>query len=308
MSKTLIYILLILLMAAGEINAQWNYGQPFSTSPQQSTWQTAVGHVPVTGNQVMDSLTAPYPTNAWFNLFFLYGNSYPYTLGQGTLGQNSSFVNPYQVGFGYNYVGYSNPRSLLSVNYKPFFISETGGSFPHVEWDGGVYMFFGTTDPTNFVPVILNDYTDLSATVKFFNTANSNNYYYAPLVRGMPYVSMFYNNVTPAVYFPTPVVWKINGVIGAPDQEFSGTSFKVQSVEGDTGPFRSQTWMIYSSQTITLKLSRNGQTEGLIGTSPFTGYLRAAHLTYFNDPKASIQQHVKIFLMHTQNLYPLKEW
>lgn len=285
MYKKITYLVFIVMLFSIKVNSQWNYGSPFSISPQQTTWQQVPSKVVTAGNPVLDSLTAPYPTNAWFNLFFLYGTAFPNP--QGTLGQNSVWVNPYNVGFGYNYIGYSNPRSLLGVNYKPFFVGTTGGSFPTVNWDNGAYMYFGTTNPANFVPVLRNDYTDLSATIKFYNTTNTNNYYYAPIVRGMPYVTMFYNNVIPAIYFPSPALWKVNDVIAAANQSFTGTSFKVQTVLGDPGAFRSQTWMIYSSSPITLQYSQAAQTLGLIGVSTFTGYIRAAHLTYFNDPNAA---------------------
>ncbi len=265
--------------------AQWNYGTPFSTSPQQSTWQQVVSKVPTAGNTILDSLSAPYPTSAWFNLFFLYGTAYPNPQGQ--IGQNFSWVNPYNIGSGYNYIGYSNPRSLLGINYKPFGVATTGGSFPTVNWDNGAYMYFGTSNPANFTPVILNDYTDLSATIKFYNTGSPSNYYYSPIVRGMPYVTMFYNNVTPGIYFPSPALWKVNDVIAAANQTFTGTEFKVQTVLGDPGLFRSQTWVLFSSQPVTLQFSQGGQTLGLIGTSNFTGYIRAAHLTHFNDPNAA---------------------
>lgn len=266
--------------------SQWNYGSPFSTSAEQNTWQHVVSPIPTAGNFVLDSLTAPYPTNAWFNLFFLYGTTWPNPTGN--LGQNNVFVNPYQIGLGNQYTGNANPKALLGVQYKPFQLVETGGAFPTVSWDNGQYMFFGTPDNIgNYSPVVTNNYNEISATIKFQNTTNANLYYYAPIIRGMPYVTMFYNGVTPAVYFPSPVVWKINDVIGAPNQEFTGTSFKVQTVLGDPGAFRSQTWMIYTSQPVTFRLNRELGRDGLISTAPLTGYVRTAHLTYFSDPKAS---------------------
>ncbi len=284
MIKSTVFAILFLTFISSAVYSQWNYGTPFSTSQQQSTWQQVVSKVPTTGNTILDSLSGPYPTNAWFNLFFLYGTAYPNPTGP--IGQDFSWVNPYNLGSGYNYGGYSNQRSLLGINYKPFGVSTTGGSFPTVNWDNGAYMFFGTTSPANFTPVILNDYTDLSATIKFYNTGSPGNYYYAPIVRGMPYVTMFYNNVIPGIYFPAPAVWKVNDIIAAANQTFTGTEFKVQTVLGDPGLFRSQTWMLFSSQPITLQFSQGAQTLGLIGQTNFTGYIRAANLTYFNDPNA----------------------
>ncbi|MBX7047002.1 MAG: T9SS type A sorting domain-containing protein [Ignavibacteria bacterium] len=279
-----IITLLLLAFFSSFSYSQWNYGSPFSASAEQNVWQHVTNPIPVT--TYMDSLTAPYPTNAWFNLFYLYGTVWPNPTGQ--LGQNNVFVNPYQVGIGNQYTGNANPKSLFAVQYKPFQTVENGGAFPNVSWDNGQYMFFGTPDnQANYTPVVLNNYTEISVNLKFVNTTNANMYYYAPIVRGMPYATVIYNNVTPAVYFPSPVVWKVNDIIGAPNQEFTGTSFKVQTVLGDPGAFRSQTWMVYTSSPVTFKLNREAGRDGLICATPFTGYVRAAHLTYFNDPKAS---------------------
>ncbi|MBN8584999.1 MAG: T9SS type A sorting domain-containing protein [Ignavibacteria bacterium] len=284
MLKVLLFFISFTLLISYTCS-QWNYGTPFSTSPQQSTWQQVVSKVQTAGNTILDSLSAPYPTNAWFNLFFLHGTAYPNP--QGNIGQNDSWVYPYNLGSGFNYGGYSNQRALLSINYKPFGVTTTGGSFPTVNWDNGSVLFMGTTNPANFTPVIRNDYTDLSATIKYYNTANVNQYYYAPIVRGMPYVTMFYNNVTPGIYFPSPAIWKVNDVIVAANQTFTGTEFKVQTTTGAPEPLRSQTWMIFSSQSITLQFSQNPQTLGLIGTAPLTGWIRVANLTYDNDPNAA---------------------
>ncbi len=278
-------LILFLFLQTLSVFSQWNYGTPFSTSPQQSTWQQVQSKVNLTGNTILDSLTAPYPTNTWFNSFFLRGLAFPQDTGR--IGINYSWVYPYNIGLGYNYYDFPNQRALLGINYKPFAVSTTGGSFPTVNWDNGSVLFLGTTNAANFTPVIRNDYTDLSASIKFFNTSNTSQYYYAPIVRGMPYVTMIYNNVTPAVYFPSPTVWKVNDVIVAANQTFTGTEFKVQTAQGAPDPLRSQTWMIYSSQSITLQFSQNNQTLGLIGTSALTGWIRVANLTYDNDPNAS---------------------
>lgn len=224
-----IFIPVLLILAAGSTLSQWNYGTPFSTSPQQSFWQQVVSKVSTVGNFVIDSLTAPYPTNAWFNHFFLYSGAYPNLTD--SLGNNFTWVYPY------NELVINTPIfqivELLGVNSKPYAVMTTGGSYyPTVDWDGGASLFFGTTNATNFTPILRNDYTDISVSVKFYNTTNTNNYYYAPIVKGMPYVTMFYNNVTPAVYFPSPAVYKVNDVIAVPNQQFTGTSFKVQTAIG----------------------------------------------------------------------------
>lgn len=256
--------------------SQWNYGSPISTSAPSSSWQQVVNKPPF--NEMFDSLSFPYPTNAWFNNFLLQQTSYPSPTGN--LGGNKAFVYPYQVNFGWNYVGYSNPKGLLAVNYKPFQVNETGGSTPIISWDDGAFAFLGVVDPGNVKPSIKNDYTDLSATIKFTNTTNTNKYYEAPLVRGMAYVTMLYNNYTPGIYFPSPAVLKVNDVNVSAGQQFMGTTFKIETTGSPNTAFRPQTWMIYSSSSITLEFSQGGQTLGMIGTGDFTGWIRLAHVTY----------------------------
>ncbi len=263
-------------MLTGVSYSQWNYGSPISTSAPSNTWQQVVNKPPF--NEMFDSLSFPYPTNAWFNNFLLQQTSYPNL--SGNLGGNKAFVYPYQVNFGWNYVGYSNPKGLLAVNYKPFQVNETGGTTPIISWDDGAFAFMGVVDPGNVKPSIKNDYTDLSATLRFTNTTNTSKYYEAPLVRGMAYVTMMYNNIRPGIYFPSPAVLKVNDVNVAAGQQFTGTSFKIETTGSNNTAFRPQTWMIYSSSSITLEFSQGGQTLGMIATADFTGWLRLAHVTY----------------------------
>lgn len=271
-----LFLFVTILLNSTDLFSQWNYGSPISTSAPSSSWQQVQNKPPL--NNMFDSLSFPYPTNDWFNNFFLQQTAYPNV--SGNLGGNKAFVYPYQVNFGYNYVGYSNPQALLAVNYKPFQVNETGGSTPIVTWDDGAFLFLGVTDPSNIIPSIKDDYSDLSATIRFTNSTNTSKYYEAPLVRGMPYVTMMYNNMTPGVYFPSPAVLKVNDVTVGAGQQFTGTVFKVETTGSPNTAFRPQTWMIYSSSSITLEFSQGAQTQGMIATGDFTGYIRVAHVTY----------------------------
>ncbi|MCB0724142.1 MAG: T9SS type A sorting domain-containing protein [Ignavibacteriae bacterium] len=292
---TVLFILLAVIpFGLNDVYSQWNYGSPISTSAPSPTWQQVQNKPPF--NEMFDSLSFPYPTNAWFNNFLLQQTSYPSI--SGNLGGNKAFVYPYQVNFGWNYVSYSNPKGLLAINYKPFQVNETGGTTPIINWDDGAFLFMGITNPTNIKPSIKNDYTDLSATIRFTNTSNTNQYYEAPLVRGMPYVTMIYNSVIPGVYFPSPAVLKVNDLTVSNGQQFTGTSFKVETTGSPGTAFRAQTWMIYSSSSITLEFSQSPQTLGLVATGPFTGYLRVAHVTYDGEGITSQQITDKINLLN----------
>lgn len=290
--KKLYPVLFLLLFIAGKSYSQWNYGSPFSTSAEQSSWQHVTNPINYAGNFVMDSLSGALPTNAWFNLFYL--PSADNLTDYGSAG--GVFVNPYQIRFGHQLPDrYPNKYAYLGVSYKPYNFRDVSQAppFPAITYDDGTYFAFGTPDNTaNYKPVILNDYTELSATVKFINSGNANQYYYSPIVRGMPYTTMFYNGVTPAVYFNSPIVHWVNDVIcNQPSQQFTGTVFKIRTLTGDPGLFRSQTWMLYSSTPITLTFTQNGvagaTTDGLVATAPLTGYIRMAHVTYDGDPNAA---------------------
>ncbi|MBS1494679.1 MAG: T9SS type A sorting domain-containing protein [Bacteroidetes bacterium] len=292
--KKLYPLFLLMFFITSNSYSQWNYGSPFSTAAEQSTWQHVVNPLPIAGNFVLDSITGAYPTNAWFNQFYLYGNAWPNI--SGPLGQNSIYTYPYQIRFGTQLDSnrYPNKYAYLGINYRPFGTQQLGTpQFPKYAYDDGLYFAMGTSvNPANYKPAILNNYTEISATIKFTNTTNTNQYYYAPLVRGMPYMTMIYNNVTPAIYFPSPIVHWVNDTeLLTPGQQFTGTVFKIKTLEGDPNLFRSQTWMIYSSTPITLTYNQqpyNGATQdGLIATAPITGWIRMAHVTYTGDPKAS---------------------
>lgn len=144
------FFIVTVFMISAESFSQWTYGTPFSTSPPSSTWREVDSKVPVSGNSMLQNFTKPYPTNAWFNPLFLYGTTYPYTDGQGELGQNRAWVNPYVIGFGKEY-STPNPSyskySLLGFGYRPFIIDQRDQTFPKVYWDQTAWAFLGQHDP-----------------------------------------------------------------------------------------------------------------------------------------------------------------
>ncbi|HJY62535.1 MAG TPA: glycosyl hydrolase [Ignavibacteria bacterium] len=289
----IISFILTLLISCIHIYSQWNYGSPISTAAPASTWHQVQNRPPF--NEMFDSLAFPYPTNAWFNMLYLGQQTYP--APPGIMGANKINPYPYQIGLGSGYGGYPNYKALLSINYKPFQIVEGGGNFPYISWDAGNFCFMGTSDPTNIKGTLLNDYTDLSVTVKFTNTTNSSRYYYAPIIRGMPYITVFYNNTRPGVFFPSPDIQKVNDTTVVPGMDFTNRVFKIQT-NGPAGTSnRSQTWMLYSSSPITLRFSNNSATLGLIGLSDFTGWLRLAHVTYQGENITTQQVSDKINLL-----------
>lgn len=291
----------LLCMISGKSYSQWTYGTPFSVTQQSPTWVQVDSKVPVTGNVMLQGLTKPYPTNAWFNVLFLYGTTYPYPGGPGDLAQNRCWVYPYQIGFGKEYSDPNpayNKYSLLGFGYRPFIIDARDETFPKVYWDQAAYSFLGQHDPNmNIQPSLKNDYTELSATLRFTNTANASQYYEAPLVRGMPYISMIYNNVQPEVFFWSPALESVNDVLlSGTNNRFQGKVFKLKTSETTNPTYPSQTWMLYCSDTITLQWDQLH--SSMYAVRNLTGYFRIAELTYQSENLSPAEIQAKISLLN----------
>jgi len=93
-------------------------------------------------------------------------------------------------------------------------------------------------------------YDDLSVTMTWQNGIQ------APIVRGMPYATVFYNNLTPKLTFGHAVV------------AFNEASEQRFEVSLDNG----QKWLVYASEEISLTLSEST----LVASGPLTGWIRAA--------------------------------
>jgi endo-1,3(4)-beta-glucanase len=294
--KKIILLFAFLAATAIQVHGQWNYGSPFSTSPPSPTWHQVVNRPPF--NEMFDSLTFPYPTNAWFNNFFL--GQLPYPQPFGILGANKIHPYPYQLGLGFGYGAYPNYRGLLAINYKPYnwdTVTAPSG-VPVVTWNGGDFVYMGTQDTVaRFRPTLLNDYSELSVTIRFTDSTNSSRYYYAPIVRGMPYVTMFYNNIRPGVFFPGYPILQVNDTNVTAGMNFTNRVFKIQTGGVPNTINRPQTWLLFSSVPITLQFSTHPKTMGLIALANFTGWLRLAHVTYQGENVTSQQIQEKIDLL-----------
>ena len=295
--KKLILLYCSVILLAVNVYSQWNYGSPISTSAPSPSWHQVANRPPL--NVMMDSMSIPYPTNAWFNNFFL--GQQPYPLAFGIMGANKVHPYPYQLSLGSGYGGYSNYRALLAINYKPFavitFVDPSG--IPLVNWNSSNFAYMGTTEPQKIKPSILNDYTELSATLKFVDSTNSSRFYYSPIVRGMPYVSMIYNNTKPGVFFPSPAILKVNDTNVVPGMNFTNRIFKIETGGVNNTDNRPQTWILFSSVPIMLQYSTSPSTQGLIGLSDFTGWLRLANLTYQGENVTQQQITEKMNLLTT---------
>ncbi len=288
-------ICLLFFFQVVQVYSQWNYGAPISTLPPSSTWHQVQNRPPF--NLMFDSLTFPYPTNAWFNNFYLGQQPYPEPFG--LLAANKLHPYPYQLCLGNGYVGHPNYKSLMTINYKPFAVTTTitAGNIPIVNWIASNFLYMGTSEPQRIKPTLLNDYTELSVTVKFTDSTNASKYYYAPIVRGMPYITMIYNNTKPAVLFPSPSILTVNDTTVVNNMTFTNRVFKIQTGGIPNTDNRPQMWILISSVPITLQFSVDPDTQGLIALSDFTGWLRIAHVTYQGENVTQQQIQDKINLL-----------
>ncbi len=282
-----ILITVFFLISVNYIFSQWNYGQPFSVNPPNSMLQQVLNKQPKTF--MYDSLAFPYPTNRWFmNLILPYGSYGTSQFDSNVVGKFGVYSLPYCVGFAYNFpVGNPNPYKMLKVDYAPYSITTTSGDSASVSWRNSFTMFMGTLDSARIKP-FLKGFDDFSATLRWRDTITPNSgYMEAPLVRGMPYVTMNYVNMRPFVASPAPPIVSVNGinVLGANDSvDITGTKF-ILMLNGNVGTSNRQLWVLYSSVPVTMRCRNSG--IKFTGGS-FTGYLRLAYITTRDlDPNAA---------------------
>ena len=176
------------------------------------------------------ALAAPYPTNAWWQAL--------------ALGNGDFVVN------GFPYLLQTTDAGLFVAAPR---IRETARV---IATDFVVDWRFAANEP--FRGREIAAYDVLSATLRFTSDTSSVE---APLIRGMPYVSMRYAGLTPRLESPHPIL-RVNGS-SAPT--VTGERFEVDLGTG-------QTWAVYASAPITLAVGANT----LAATAPFSGWVRVA--------------------------------
>jgi len=222
------------------------------------------------------TLSFPYPTNAWFMDFVLPGNTdmikarmdrrttvWPYMIHAGADGvtANKPYIRKYPDG--------RTIRNEHQINYHAT-ATNWGWTSPESPaiWR---YIDLHLKSTEMVTSRYLNSYDQLSATLRW--NIDGARYMEAPIVKGMPYVTMRYTNVTPKVETDNTdyhAITTINGV--APTGTVTGTKFKMTINRPYLGANATETWILYASSLISFTAT-NG---GLTATAPFTGYLRLA--------------------------------
>ena len=182
------------------------------------------------------SLPAPYETNVWWQNLVI-------SNGEQTLAPNPYQLRAKATGPEICYPG----RNVSSGGISTTFLHTM--SFQAVETVANRFL---TT----------RDMHHLSVTMRWRVTDST--YMEAPIVKGMPYVTMRYAGLTPQVVTGHAIIG-INGQSNT--GTYTGSKFKLVLNNG-------QTWLLYASSAITFACT----SASMIATSTFTGTLRLAIL------------------------------
>ncbi|MGB4759184.1 MAG: glycosyl hydrolase [Candidatus Saccharimonadales bacterium] len=222
------------------------------------------------------ALSFPFPTNAWFMDFVLPGTTDMVNAGM----DRRTSVWPYMVRAQNDGLAYNRPfirkypdgrtlRNEHQINYDATATNWgwTSNESPQI-WR---YLDLTFKSTETISSRYLKAYDQLTATLRW--QTDSTHYMEAPIVKGMPYVTMRYNNLTPKFETNNIDYHSIATVNGsAPSGTVSGTKFKITVNRPFLGSNATETWILYASSSISFTAS----TSGLTASAPFTGYLRAA--------------------------------
>lgn len=183
------------------------------------------------------SISKPYPTNAWFGNVALYDDqiqkttkgsfpitAYPYVMKAVKNNSNED------LGLG---IGYSTQRELLNDTSWLSHIQPVINFFAADTNNNPIAMNETITSPSNATP-------SLSVTLSWTQDGTK---MVAPIVRGSPYATVFYNNAKPLI--KSTYVMELDG-------GKDGLSQKRHTITINDGPYK-QTWILYSQVETSFK-------------------------------------------------------
>ncbi|MDB5180461.1 MAG: uncharacterized protein JWO54_219 [Candidatus Saccharibacteria bacterium] len=252
------------------------FSDPISTSAPVYDNRTNSITTPAASSWWGPAISAPYPTNAWFMDYVIEPNAdllqsksdrrlsvNPYNLRVNTAGidTNKPFIR--------TYTDNRTIRNEHQINYD--------ASAENYGWKGDQYpqiwryldLTLRSTETT--VSRYLKSFDQLSATFRW--NVDGSHYMEAPIVRGMPYVTMRYTAMTPVIETANTDYHAIVSVNGSsPSGTFTGTKFKLVVNRPYLGAGATETWIVYAQSSITFTAT----SLNLIATGQYTGYIRLA--------------------------------
>lgn len=294
----------------------WSYGQPFATTNPSSgnSYKPISSHFPVKGNTMFNNLKPPYPTNNWFiNLLLGKGQAgnqkAPYQGDPASIGWASVYPYPYTINI--NEPTSPSPRKSLGVGCWPYNVVYDKKLDPNfnkyvygVIYDAAAHKFIGCTEDVQMCT--LKSYDDFSATLLWEQNGGTGSME-APIVRGMPYVTMVYNGLTPAITNFSPGIIEINGksIDEVKKITIGGGNVATLTLAGAAQPsIGPSTWVLYASETVTFDCCPTSLTaEAMSGG--YKGYIRLAYVTTRdNDPNYSNKDKRIAVLKNCAPYYP----
>ena len=174
---------------------------------------------------------------------YLSYSSFYLVLGDGT---NRIFPLPYEVKAGNDGLRVCFPDKVVTDTY--IFTSFIDN------------LIFGSSNGLGNRQVVAFD--QLSVTMRWNNGGQS--YMEVPLVRGMAYVTIFYNDMVPTIS-TIHAILNVNGQSFSPGTEFYGQKFDFEMNNG-------QKWNLYTSQPATIIFTG----QGINFKFMYTGFVRVA--------------------------------
>lgn len=252
------------------------FSDPISTSAPVYTSKANKVTSPSSNSWWGPALSFPFPTNAWFMDFVLPPTQemvqsrmdrrttvWPYMLraDDNGLDCNKPFIRKYPDG--------RTLRNEHQINYDATATNWgwTSSQSPAI-WR---YLDLTLRAAETMSSRYLKTYDQLSATLRW--ETDGTHYMEAPVVKGMPYVTMRYTGLTPRIQTSNTDYHAIATVNGsAPSGTVSGTKFKLTVNRPYLGNGATETWIVYASSSITFTAS----SSGLVATGVFNGYIRLA--------------------------------
>lgn len=221
-------------------------------------------------------ISFPFPTNSWFMDFVLPGTT---DMVNSAMDRRTT-VWPYMVraqndGLAFNRPfirKYPDGRTLRNEHQINYDATATNWGWTSAQ-SPAIWRYLDLTfkSTETIASRYLDRFDQLTATLKW--NVDGTHYMEAPIVKGMPYVTMRYTALTPKFATDNTDYHSIATVNGsAPSGTVSGTKFKLTVNRPYLGSGATETWILYASSSITFTAS----SSGLTATAPFTGYLRAA--------------------------------
>ncbi len=218
----------------------------------------------------------PYPTSAWFTNAVVGERSPIYNGDTGKLDTPAPVIPlitplPYEIKMQSDGMEIAMPSLTAEEVVK-------GGDWQRADFLDAAALKFGAFEFRNSKLIWkAENWTPLSIT---FRWKDGDKYISSPIVRGSPYITLFYHDLKP--YLKTGM--NIRTVNGKSIQEgpFKGTQFEIRIENSVEKGLIEQVWRVYSEKEI--QFQKGDDAQMLIATEPYKGWVRVALLEDPFDP------------------------